>query len=215
MLLLPEATVPHSENLDRAESEHAAHANHRWLANLVRELFQTEESAKDHPLIEAQRLGDVPPAEALRAVSAHARRALAELPPLVRRHDLPVSNGGRSVGAAFSAVRDHLADLMLTAERSYRGTLLGMRHGVDLVILIQSVARAEGDVSLANWCGHWLERRRPLVEAAAHELAWFAANPERAHMPAKDNPLAVGLQALVNGFERLAGRLRHAFPNNA
>lgn len=199
--------MPHSQELDRAD--------HAWLANLVRELFQTEESAKHHPMLEAERLGEVPPAMALRAVAAHARRTLAELPPLVRRHDLPVSNGGRRVGAAFSTIRDRLADLLLTAERSYRGTLLGMRHGVDLVILIQSVARMEGDTSLANWCDHWLERRRPLVEAAAQELAWFAANPARAREPAKDNPLAAGLQALVSGLEQLGARLRHVMPQRS
>ena len=199
--------MPHSQELDRAD--------HAWLANLVRELFQTEESAKHHPMLEAERLGEVPPAMALRAVAAHARRTLAELPPLVRRHDLPVSNGGRRLGAAFSTIRDRLADLLLTAERSYRGTLLGMRHGVDLVILIQNVARMEGDASLANWCDHWLERRRPLVEAAAQELAWFAANPARAREPAKDNPLAAGLQALVSGLEQLGARLRHALPQRS
>jgi hypothetical protein len=205
MFVPPEATVQHSQDLDRAD--------HAWLANLVRELFQTEESARQHPMLEAERLGEVPPADALRAVAAHARRTLAELPPLVRRHDLPVSNGGRRVGAAFSAIRDRFADLMLTAERSYRGTLLGMRHGVDLVLLIQSVARMEGDASLANWCDHWLERRRPLVEAAAQELAWFAANPARAREPARDNALAIGLQALVSGFEQLGARLRHVLPH--
>lgn len=199
--------MQHSQELDRAD--------HAWLANLVRELFQTEQSAKDHPVLEAERLGEVPPAVALRAVAAHARRTLAELPPLVRRHDLPVSNGGRRLGTAFSTIRNRFADLILTAERSYRGTLLGMRHGVDLVILIQSVARMEGDVGLANWCDHWLERRRPLVEAAAQELAWFAANPARAREPAKDNPLAAGLQALVSGLEQLGSRLRHTLPQRS
>jgi len=193
----------HSQDLDRAD--------HTWLANLVRELFQTEESAKHHPLAEAERLGEVPPAEALRAVAVHARRTLAELPPLVRGHDLPVSDGGRTVGAAFSAIRERVADLMLTAERSYRGTLLGMHHGIDLVILIQSLARMEGDVELASWCEQWLERRRPLVEAAVQELAWFAANPARAREPATDNPLALGLQALVSGFEQFGARLRQVF----
>lgn len=189
-----------TQELDRAE--------HAWLANLVRELFQTEQSAKLHPVIEAERLGDVPPAHVLRAVAEHAKTALAELPPLVERHDLPVSEGGKTVGAAFSSLRDHFADLLLNAEKSYRGTLLGMRHGVDLVELIEYAARHEGDVQLAEWCARWLGTRRPLVEAAARELAWFAANPARAREPAKDNPLALGLQALVNGFETIAERLR-------
>jgi len=207
MLDLPHGSRPMSstQDLDRT-------ADHAWLSSLVRELFQTEQSAKDHPVREAERLGSVPPAEALRAVSAHARRALAELPALVSRHHLPVSNGGRRVGAAFSVVRDHFADLLLSAERSYRGTLLGMRHGVDLVLLIQSVAREQGDPALATWCGNWLERRRPLVEAVARELSWFAANPSCAFEAAKPNPLALGLQALVHGFERLAERWRRPAP---
>lgn len=185
---------------------------HAWLSNLVRELFQTEQSAKDHPLIEAERLGDVPPAHALRAISAHAETALAELPALVKRHHLPLSGGGKAVGAAFSSLRDNFADLLLSMEKSYRGTLLGMRHGVDLVELVQYVARAEGDVDLAMWCATWLEKRRALVDAAARELAWFAANPERAREAAKDNPLALGLQALVNGFEQIAVKLREVVP---
>jgi len=193
-----------TQELDRTD--------HAWLANLVRELFQTEQSAKVHPRIEAERLGDVPPSQVLLAIAAHAESALAELPPLVIRHNLPNSTGGKLVGAAFSSLRDHFVDLLLSSERSYRGTLLGMRHGIDLVELVQYVAREEGDTSLTQWCATWLEKRRPLVEAAAGELAWFAANPDRAREPAKDNPLALGLQALVNGFEQIADRVRQAIP---
>ncbi len=193
-----------TQELDRTD--------HAWLANLVRELFQTEQSAKVHPRIEAERLGDVAPSKVLLAIAAHAESALAELPPLVVRHNLPNSTGGKLVGAAFSSLRDHFVDLLLSSEKSYRGTLLGMRHGVDLVELVQYVAREEGDTSLTQWCATWLEKRRPLVEAAAGELAWFAANPDRAREPAKDNPLALGLQALVNGFEQIADRVRQAIP---
>ena len=193
-----------TQELDRTD--------HAWLANLVRELFQTEQSAKVHPRIEAERLGDAPPSHVLLAISAHAEAALAELPPLVVRHNLPNSTSGKLVGAAFSSLRDHFVDLLLSSEKSYRGTLLGMRHGVDLVELIQYVAREEGDTSLTQWCATWLEKRRPLVEAAAGELAWFAAHPDRAREPAKDNPLALGLQALVNGFEQIADRVRQAIP---
>jgi hypothetical protein len=181
---------------------------HAWLATLVRELFQTERSARSHPIVEADRLGDVPPAQVLRSVAAHASEALEQLPPLVARLDLPVSEGGKTIGAAFSSIRDHLLDMLLSVEKSYRGTLLGMRHGVDLVELVHYTAREQGDAALAEWCGAWLERRRPLVEAAARELAWFAANPSRAREPAKSNPLAIGLQALVHGVEQLAERLR-------
>lgn len=187
-------------------------SEHAWLSTLVHELFQTERSAKVHPIVEAERLGDVPPARALRAVSAHAERALAELPPLVKRHQLPDSKVGRLVGSTFSTLRDRMFDLLLSAEKSYRGTLLGIRHGVDLVELIQYVAREAGDLVLVEWCGRWLERRRPLVEEVARELKWFAADPDRARAPAKQSPLAAGWRSLVHRFERVAGRLRHGLP---
>ena len=51
-------------------------------ASLWLELFQTERSAERHCLIEARRLGAVPPASAMRAVSAHATRVLGQLPAL-------------------------------------------------------------------------------------------------------------------------------------
>ncbi|KYG10885.1 hypothetical protein BE21_58600 [Sorangium cellulosum] len=179
-----------------------------FLANLVRELFQTEHSAKAHPLVEAERLGDVPPAHAMRAVSAHAKAVLSELPSFLGERGLPISAGGSAVGHIFSALRGHLADHLLNAEKSYRGTLLGMRHGIDLVELIQYVATAEGDTQLAAWCARWLSARRPLVEAAAAELAWFAARPARATRAAKDSVVAHLLQGLVNGAELAAQRLR-------
>jgi hypothetical protein len=183
---------------------------HSWLANLSRELFQTEQSARRHPRVEVERLGDVPPARVLRGVAGHADEALAELPELMKQYDLPVSLGGISVGSAFSILRDRLADLMLSAERSYRATLLGMRHGVDLVVLLEQVARRDGATALADWCVVWLERRRELLDDAERALEWFAAHPERAQQAATRGPLARGFHALVEGFERVADRRRRA-----
>jgi hypothetical protein len=180
-----------------------------WLALLSHELYQTEQSACDHPIVEAKRLGDVPPAAALRAVAEHAAAALPELKPLLSREDRPTPGLGRTIGAAFSFVRDHAADLLLSSEKSYRGTLIGMRHGVDLVELVLDVAEAQGEPELADWCRRWLDNRRPLVEAAARELAWFAANPEAATAAAKrENPLARGLHAVFAGCQRAIRRLR-------
>jgi hypothetical protein len=193
-------------------SEAPESAEHAWLSTLVHELFQTERSAKLHPVVEAERLGDVPPARVLRAVAAHAELALAELPPLVKRHQLPDSRVGRLIGSAFSSLRDRVLDRTLSREKSYRGTLLGMRHGVVIGALIEHVDREDGDQILAEWCERWLERRRGLVEDAARELAWFAANPDRARAPATSSPLAGGLTALRRGLERLAGRARHGLP---
>jgi hypothetical protein len=187
----------------------ASHEGHAWLSTLMRELFQTERSAKEHPIVEAERLGDVPPARAMRAVSAHAESVLADLPRLARTHGLPESHGGEAVGKAFSIMRDAFADLLLSVERSYRGTLLGMRHGIDVVETIRLVAQDEEEEELATWCSRWLEHRRPLVDAVAEELGWFAANPECATAPAKSGPLASGVQAIVKGFEGIAEKIRH------
>ena len=178
------------------------------VTTLFRELFQSEQSAVEHPRIEAERLGEVAPARIMGAVSAHAGSMLREIQALAVERELLAVEGGRAVGSAFSTLRQCLGDLFLSHEKSYRGTLLGMRHGIDLVTLLQQVATEGGDVSLAVWCGHWLEERRALVEKAADELAWFAAHPKRAMRPVNDSPIAYGIQALVRGVELVAGRLR-------
>lgn len=150
------------------------------LDSLMRELFQTERSAELHASKEAQRFGDAPPARALRAVAQHAISVNAELPRLAEARDLPVSRFGRSLGAAFSLGRRWFADPAMEAERSYRATLLGMRHGVDLVRLIRATADAGGDSDLVAWCIEWLAVREPLVEEVCHQLEWFGWHPEPA-----------------------------------
>ena len=203
------AALPDARMLSAMTNVESPDLRHEWLELLVPEMFQTEQSACDHPLVEAERLGDVPPARVLRAVAEHATVALAELTELMMRRDLPVSRGGQTVGAALSKIRDLAIDVLISSEKSYRGTLIGMRHGIDLVELTGAVAREHGDAEFADWCGQWLESRRPLVEAAARELAWFAANPERATDPARlDSPVARGLHAFIRGCQHLAERLR-------
>lgn len=154
--------------------------DHQLLATLFQELFQTEASAKWHPLREARRLGEVPPAKALRAVATHATAALQELPALAEQQELKVGALGKTVGILLSTMRHWVLDRLIEPERSYRGTLAGMRHGVDLVELLSQVARAQGRSELQVWCARWLSERRPLVEAVAAELAWFAQSPEEA-----------------------------------
>ena len=150
------------------------------LESLFHELFQTETSASAHPMREARRLGDVPPAHALRCVAEHATRKKAELPELAHAAGLPDSTVGRSLGAMFSRARQLAADYLVDAERSYRGTLLGMRHGVDLVKLLREVADREGIDVVVEWCDDWLSSRIPLIECVAERLAWFADQPARA-----------------------------------
>jgi hypothetical protein len=178
------------------------------LSNLFRELFQTEQSAVSHPRVEAERLGDIPPARAMLAVAAHAESVLPEIKELAKDRGMVAVEGGKSVGSAFSVLRDSVGDLLLSHEKSYRGTILGMRHGIDLVELIQYMAAEQGDPVLAAWCALWLEQRRALVEATARELAWFAMNLDRAVEPVKNSPLAHGIQAIVHGVEQIAEKLR-------
>jgi hypothetical protein len=69
---------------------------------------------------------------------------------------------------------------VISAERSYRGTLLGARHGLDVVRSLRSAAREASREELAGFCERWLERREPLVSAVERELEWFARHPREA-----------------------------------
>jgi len=154
-----------------------ARRHQKLLRLLVRELFQSEKSAELHCAREAYRLGDSVPATALRAVALHAIRVNRELPGIVRASGLPAGTGGSLIGRLFSAVRDRFADRLVDEERSYRGTLLGLRHDVDVVRMVQHVADACGKVELAGWCTHWLDEREPLVAEVERALTWFAQHP--------------------------------------
>jgi hypothetical protein len=148
------------------------------LNNLTREIFQTETSASRHARREADRYENAPPAVALRAVAVHADLILAQLPELAQRNDLIVSKGGMLVGELFSQGRDKLADMLIDSERSYRGTLLGMRHGVDVFRLLHEFADTINNYELRDFAKAWLEERLPLVQRVDEELRWFAQNPD-------------------------------------
>jgi hypothetical protein len=155
------------------------------VESLFAEVFQSERSAIKHPTVEAERLGPCPPADALRAVAAHASRVEPALMKLAEARGREPSKIGVAFGELFSLGRDGLADFALSAEQSYRGTLLGMRHGYDAVRLFGLGAKAEGDLELAAFSDAWLTERGPLIAAAADALSWFTANPERALANAK------------------------------
>lgn len=152
-------------------------------AKLCRELAQSEHSADVHTRREARRLGDVPPARALQALGDHARAQHARFDALVRRRQpergLEIA---RAVGEVFSELRNLIFDRIIDTERSYRGTLLGFHHGVDLTRLLREVAIRAGDDQLLAFCEDWLERRIALVHDAERQLAWFADLPARALM---------------------------------
>ena len=152
---------------------------------LFAEVSQTERSAIKHPTVEARRLGPGPPATALLAVASHAARAEPSLKALAEARGATRSKVGTIVGNFFSIGRNRFADFMLTTEQSYRGTLLGMRHGYDVVGLFRLAALADGDLEVAAWCDPWLAEREPLIRAVAEQLRWFAAHQARALKSAK------------------------------
>jgi hypothetical protein len=158
---------------------------HDLLPRLFVELFQTEESASEHSRVEAERLGDSPPARALRAVAAHAERVLPEIRRLAEVEGLDTTSLGTWIGAGFSVFRKRVFDQILGREKSYRSTLVGMHHGTDAVRLLRSAARAAGRERVEAFSDAWLAERIPLVTACTDQLDWFGANPTLALEPAK------------------------------
>ena len=147
--------------------------------SLFPEVFQTEQSAEEHCAREAKRLVERP-AAAMIAVSDHARASLTRLHAFAEKRDVRTSTVGKVVGHLFSEVRERLADHFVSSELSYRGTLLGIRHGVDLFRLLGEAAQNEGDAELAELCSSWLAARAALTANVEAQLAWFAAHPEDA-----------------------------------
>jgi hypothetical protein len=150
-------------------------------AKLCRELAQSERSADVHTRREARRLGDIPPARALQALGEHARAERQRYDAIVSQRQ--AASGlklGRIFGGIFSTLRNYLFDRMIDSERSYRGTLLGFRHGVDTMRLLREVAVRVGDDRLLQFCDAWLRRRLELIGEAERQLAWFADVPSRA-----------------------------------
>ena len=150
------------------------------VQTLIQELFQTETSAVKHCRREGSRYGDTPPAQALRAVANHAEEALRLLPNLANHESLPVSRLGILTGSLFSQLRDKLFDRLVQSERSYRGTLLGIRHGVDLVVSLRHAAEAVGNEHIFDFCESWLVQRNVLMERVEEELVWFSRHPDAA-----------------------------------
>jgi len=146
---------------------------------LCRELAQSEQSAEVHPAREARRLGRTPPGRALRAISEHATRLRPELTAMCVDQPLGI-RVGRAAGEMFSTLRHLVFDRLIDTERSYRGTLLGLRHGVDLARLLREIALRRGQDGLVQYCDELLVDRVILIEDAEAALAWFADEPGRA-----------------------------------
>lgn len=152
---------------------------HKLRTKLCRELAQSEHDAKLHTMREARRLGPVPPAVALRAIATHAEDQRPRFESLMRRQPAGLQLG-RAVGLVFSTLRHYLFDRLIDTERSYRATLLGIKHGLDVARLLREVAVREGDPAIVRFCDELLVERTLLVEDAEKQLVWFAECPQQA-----------------------------------
>ncbi|HEU4430960.1 MAG TPA: hypothetical protein VFT98_19530 [Myxococcota bacterium] len=158
--------------------EHTIDEEGDLLERLLAEMLQTEQSASEHPRKEAERLGaEQPPAAALLAVADHAERGLPELRAFCAATP---SRLGEMIGGTFSAVRDAVTDRFLGAEKSYRGTLLGLQHGIGCAVLTRAVAGTRRRTEVVEFCDRWLDERRPLVDACERQIPWFATHVEQA-----------------------------------
>jgi hypothetical protein len=156
----------------------------RLLDKLLRELVRSEAQAVDHPARESRRIGDVPPVEALRAVADHAVEMRPRFSKLIDGHNLASAKHG--MAATLSSLRHLVTDRMQDPERAYRGALLDLRHGLDVVRVLRDVARLEELFALIRWCDDYLAARRTLVARVEAQLAWFAEQPAQPTVPGTD-----------------------------
>lgn len=150
------------------------------LRSLMAELFQAERSAELHCEREARRHRDHLPASSLWALSRQARASLAILHQLAATRGFSLAPKARGLGVVFSQVREFVVDRIWSSERSWRATLLGLRHGVDVALSLRLVAESAGDDAVAVFCDGLLSARVPLVAQVENTLWWFAEHPRLA-----------------------------------
>lgn len=169
-----------------SEPARASSDRRRLLDKLLRELVRSEEQAVEHAEREAKKLGDAPPVMALREVGAHAESMRPRMWHVFEAHELEISRTG--ISATLTALRQRVADRVHDAERAYRGALLDLRHGIDVVRVLRDVARLEELFAVIRWCDDWLAARRTLVARVEAQLAWFAQqpNPQPPSQPTED-----------------------------
>ncbi len=155
----------------------------RMCHTLMQELAQSERAVRLHCEREAARLGETPPARALRACAEHAERVEVSLEAATRF--LQHARGmkvptlvGRIAGSLWMRARDLVIDRMVDEECAYRNALTDLRHGIDCARMLQHAADASGQVELGGFCTRWLAEREPLVETVAREMTWFALHPQ-------------------------------------
>lgn len=145
---------------------------------LCRELAQGEHDAIVHCAREARRYGRQPPGQILRAVADHARRVRPTLARVWGDHQPLGTRAGQAVGEAFSTLRHLAIDWIIDAERSYRATLLGLRHGLDVARLLRELLVQQQDDDALRVCDALIVGRSELLKGVEERLRWFAEHPD-------------------------------------
>jgi len=159
----------------------------RLLEKLLRELVRAEGLAVEHASAVARRIGETAPVDVLRDVRLHALSMRSRFVRALEGHSLSASRGG--VAATLSTLRCFVAERVHDPERAYRGALLDLRHGVDVVRVLREVARLEELFALIRWCDDWLTARRTLVARVEAQLPWFTQLPLEPPPLAPEEPI--------------------------
>jgi hypothetical protein len=157
-----------------------ADAIERLHDKLCRELAQSEHDAHLQSRREAQRQGPGLPSEILLEIADHAEQTEARLRAQI--------TSGQPIGAAlslvaaklFSNLRYYAFDRMIAHERSYRATLLGLRHGLDAAHLLRATAERAFRPQIQTLCAELIRIREPMFVRAVAALDWFADHADLA-----------------------------------
>ena len=153
----------------------------RLREKLIRELAQSERDARIHTRREARRLGTTTaPAQAFLAIADHADATERQLVELAGRRRSFGVRLGHAVAGVFSGLRHLVFDRLIDTERSYRATILGLRHGIDVARLLHEVAMRERHAELQWFCSGLVIDRGILLDEAESALSWFAEYPDLA-----------------------------------
>lgn len=155
-------------------------ASQKLCSKLCREFAQSEQSASSHCRREATKFGCMDPRNAMTAIATHADAMRPRFEAVMTRRKTTGIGFGRLLGEAFSLVRHGVLDRLIDVERSYRGTLLGVRHGADVARMLRALAAREADHDFVAFCDGWLAQRLALIERAEHAMLWFASHPNHA-----------------------------------
>jgi hypothetical protein len=157
------------------------HQTVRLQQKLLRELAQSEYDAYLHTRREADRLGSCPPALVFLDISQHADGMRARLEALMEGNQSVGHALGTLVGRTFSNLRHYGVDRVLASERSYRATLLGLRHGLDATHLLRFVSRRLRTTDVSAFCDELISVREPSLARAVAALEWFANHSDHPH----------------------------------